>query len=768
MRKMREDIEDLELDGDPREAEGEESPEVTDRKQQIILQALGQSLLPLRAEAIQYRASSGIERRWREDERAFDGLDGSNPQEMIDYATGEAMRSAAGTPPPSRSTVVVNIIRGRCETAEGRFCEIEIPVDEKNWGLTVTPIPQLQDQLLDDRQAQQNGQPIKDNRGNAATMADVARDIKNKAKKAMVGMEAEIDDQLTECDFNGEQRKLVRNAVRMGTGVMKGPNVVKGVSRSWQEVRDGDKVAHILKSLENRSPESESVDPWNVYPSAGTTENVQKSCEHVWEVDEILPRDVRKLIGVPGYNQHQLMMVLKEEPKRTREATDGRRDSGDVARADRIRLGQSYEKWEYHGDISKQVLEDLGVDCDHAATAAVSGCVVFINDRPVKAVLNTLDTEQLIYDFFQWTVVNSDTPWGIGIPRMMVWLQRIITAAWRRMMDNAGASSSRVIILGKGVQPADGILEIGGGDKFFISTGDIEDAKKALHQFQLNSNQVELQNIIELALRFVDLETSMPTIFQGEVKKDPETLGATEIMVDSNNIGVRQRVKLYEDRITKPHLTRYYDFNMMYNEKSEIKGDFKVDPRGTSVLLERDQHAQTLMQVFGLRGVPEIDRITDWEKAAKQLFVSRKLDIIKSEAEIAEYDRDKKERPDAPPNPTVQAAQIRGKNDLEKEKMRHEGDMLELQHQSTEAEKDRAHKERMKEMDYNMRMMEYAEKRNIELDKLKVQLSMGSAGMNLQRELSTEGETKAKSVPEVTPPPTEPAQKAPVGQSFQQ
>ena len=88
--------------------------------------------------------------------------------------------------------------------------------------------------------------------------------------------------------------------------------------------------------------------------------------------------------------------------------------------------------------------------------------------------------------------------------------------------------------------------------------------------------------------------------------------------------------------------------------------------------------------------------------------------------------------------------------------------MAELEFKAQQAELERQHDMKMKEYDIQMKMMEYAEKHKIEIDKLKAQLALGSAGMNLQKELSDK-----KAVAEVATPPTEPAGKARTGESYQ-
>lgn len=734
-----------------------------DIEQEILdskIEAFAEAILAKRSEAIEFRAACGVERRWRVSEKLVDyGDDTTNHVAMIDYASGEAPLKSKG---PRRSRVTMNIVRGRTETAEGRFSDTMLPVDDKNWALRITPKPKMQQMQEDQRPAMQNGQPVTFANGQKAKIADVAQDIRARAEKAMKGMELVIEDQLTECDYNGECRKMISNAARLGTGILKGPKVVKSVKRTWTPQSDideaGNKITvHVIEQNEDNQPASMSVNPWNVYPSADCGEDIAKA-SYIWEKDTIRPREVRNLIGLPGYNEAQIMKVLEEEPRRTSVTQDNKGNKYAV-KSEQVSKGNLYEIWEYHGDVPKEDIELLGCACPDQKS--VSACVIFINDRPVKAELNTLDTGDLPYDFFQWTKV-SDEPWGVGIPFMMMWAQRVIDAGWRAMMDNAGDSAGVNIAI-NGLEPNDGKWEIGGKRIWWPAADtEIDDIRKCFAQFQIANNQEPLQRTIELALRFIDLETSIPTIFQAEGQEVPETLGATNIMVDSANTSLRNRIKRYDDQVTRRHLRRYYDWNMQYNDDNEIKGDFDVDPRGVSVLYEKDQQAQLLLQVFSLKADPDINRKTDWDKAIEQFYSSRRLNILKDDAKMQEAEQAAQQQ--QPVNPQLEVAQVRVQGEMEKAKLVQESDMAELQFKAQQADLDRQHEAKMKEMDLQIKMMEYAEKRQIELDKLKTQLALGSAGMNLQEKLSD----KRMVTPQVSTPPTEPPQRAPVGEAYQQ
>ncbi|MBW2636782.1 MAG: hypothetical protein JRC86_04545 [Deltaproteobacteria bacterium] len=752
-----------------------------------VIGDLSFNILQKRAEAVEFRAASGIERMWQEDDVAFDGADsyyhgsyGSyHRQNMIDYASGEAgVRHNKG---PKRSQVVVNIIRGKCETAEGRFSDILFPVDDKNWELKETPVPDISIALKDDRpasidgeQINKEGRPVQEGE-DPITMSDVARMDMDKIKDKMKLMSTEIDDQLTEAKYNSKCRKSVQDSVRTGTGIMKGPNIVKRVRKAWIPTPGGEeKGLHELEVHEEHRPTSEVVSCWNVFPDPDCGEDIKKAA-YVFEFDNIRPNELRDLHGVPGYIDSEIIKVLKEEPKRTTVGLDEESKKHKM-RYTTASMGNLYEKWTYYGDLDREDLETLNVDLDHDDIAqSFSACIVFVNDRPIKVCLNPLDTGDMPYDFFQWTSVR-DSPWGIGLPRMMMWLQRILTAAWRAMMDNAGDSSGVNVVIGPGIEPVDQVMELT-GKKIWRWSGDGDegefDARKAFAQFQVANNQQDLERIIELVLRFVDLETSIPTIFQGEQQDIPETLGATNIMVDSNNVGLRGRVKRWDDQVTDPHLTRYYHWNMQYNKKPEIKGDFSVSPRGTSSLLKKDQDAKTIGEVMRMKGDPDFELLVDWEKAAKKFLSAIGLDILKSDDD---YARAKKQREENPPpgDPRLETAKIKAETDLKKAEIDQQSDMAEIQtkgalteqeltFKAEEAEKQRQHDMQMQNMELQIKMMEFASREGINLDQIKGKLS-GEA-MKLKTQISLAGPDKEG--PQVTTPLVEPEGRAKDGRAYQ-
>jgi hypothetical protein len=215
-----------------------------------IIDNLASTILSRRDEAIRHRAASGVERRWLEDEASFDGMDSAEKGAMVDYATGKL--SPSRDKKTTRSRVLMNIIRPKCEQTEGRFADIQLPVDDRNWGLKTTPVPILAIQAKDKTPVVNHGQPVvKD--GQQVTLADLAQNDLKEGQGRMESMENEIDDQLTECGYNTECRKVLKDAVRKGTGILKGPGVIKHLRKVWSQVEGGFALDIVEEHVPSRS-----------------------------------------------------------------------------------------------------------------------------------------------------------------------------------------------------------------------------------------------------------------------------------------------------------------------------------------------------------------------------------------------------------------------------------------------------------------------------------------------------------------------------------
>jgi hypothetical protein len=688
------------------------------------LQAFGHSMSQQRDEWIRSRYSYGVDKRWLEDEDQYNAKDNINKaasQMMTSVEQGYPVTTQGAK--PHRSTVYIGLTRQKTNAAEARVADILLPTDDRNWGIQPTPQPTLMSITRDERMAgdKVTGQPLMHpETGQPLRMKDIGRAAMQVARDKAKAMQTEIEDQLVECDYNSEVRKMIHNAAVLGTGVLKGPVVTNRVRKAWQPYKDmeGNQV-HQIVMVEEISPASFSVDPRNCWPDPACGDNIHNG-KGLYEREQLTSRQVRDLAKQPGFMKDQLRKVLEEGPKKSATFQELKDDEQrDIAR-------DVYEMWTYWGEVDHDDLESAGVKLgEKDELRSVSACVVMINNTVVKAYLNPLEGGELPYDFYVWEKV-ANSVWGYGIPYLMRAQQKVLNAAWRQMMDNAGVSSGPQIIIKAGaIQPADKQWQLT-SRKIWFATDDIDDVRKAFTAVEFNSYQAELANIIKMAMELADQETGVPTIMQGEKGAAPDTVGGMQMLMNSANVVLRRLVKQFDDMVTRPHIRRYYDYNMMYNENEEIKGDFSIDARGSSALLVRDIQNQAFLNLLAAGANPVYGPYLDTQKLFEKALQAQHIDpteVLKSEDELEKLKEAAAQPQQAEQDPALQVAQLRGDIELKKAEVQNQGDMAELQLRQQIAQQE--HDLRMAElqMTREIEMLKMSNQQNISLETIKAKLA---------------------------------------------
>lgn len=701
-----------------------EDPERERQLAEERLQAFGHTMAQQRDEWIRARASSGVDKRWVEDEDQYNAKDNVNKaasQMMTSVEQGFPVTTHGAT--PHRSTVYIGLTRQKTNAAEARMSDILLPTDDRNWGIQPTPEPSLLAISRDARMAgdKETGRPMVDpDSGQPLRMKDIARAAMKVARDKAKAMQTEIEDQLIECDYNSEVRKVLHNAGVLGTGVLKGPVVTNRIRRSWQPYKDMDgNQVHQIVIMEEISPASFNVDPRNVWPDPGCGDNVHKG-KGIYEREQMTSRQIRDLAKQPGFMKNQLRKVLEEGPKRSATFQEMRGDDlRDTSR-------DVYEMWTYWGEVNHEDMDSAGVFVgEKDELRSVSACVVMVNSTVVKAYLNPLGGGDLPYDFYVWEKVAGSV-WGYGVPYLMRAQQRVLNAAWRQMMDNAGVSSGPQIIIKAGaVQPADKQWQLS-SRKIWFATDDVDDVRKAFTAVEFSSYQGELANIIKMAMELADQETGVPTIMQGEKGAAPDTVGGMQMLMNSANVVLRRLVKQFDDMVTKPHIRRYYDYNMMYNDDEEIKGDFSIDARGSSALMVRDVQNQAFMNLLAAGANPIYGQYLDTQKLFEKALQAQHIDpteVLKSEEELEKIKEQAASGEGDMPDPRVAAAQIRAETDIAKVQAQNQGDMAELETRKAIAQL--SSEMRMQEMGLTreIEMLKMANTQNLTLEQIKAKLA---------------------------------------------
>lgn len=764
---------DLELEeGDPFvDAEEAARKLAEDDRRQSQLDAFAGALAKKRRTAFDARAASGIEQIWREDEEFYEGIDDANRAEAVHTLVkprdfnGNGGAMVTSTEQPEGSTVFVNITRAYVDFSAGRAADMLLPLDDANWDLRPTPMPDIIGRIGDATPLGLNNPPP----GAPTTIGQAAAAMVEEAKAKTAKAKKRIEDWHEEGQFHAEQRKIIQGAAKVGVSILKGPIPMKSTARAV--IKDEETGALTMQKQTKLAPVSKAIDHWNFFPDPSCGENIHHG-NYVWERDRITARQLRDLRdtmdadGNPMYLESVIDKCLEEGAQRKYEESQQRYQAPDA---------EQYEIWYYHGVATAEDLAAAGLEVE--AGSVIPVVITMVNDRVIKAARSTLDSGDFPYDVMVWQA--RENHWaGIGVARQVRTAQRILNGAVRNMMDNAGLGAGPQIIIDKSkVKP------LGKGADWSIrprklwameaDSGIAADVTKAMAAIPIDMRTSDLMAIIQFALKTAEDVTGLPMLLQGQQGKASETVGGMAMLTNNSNTPLRAIAKIYDDRITEPHLKRYYEWLLLYSEDDE-KGDFIVAARGSSALFERDAQHQAILAMAPLVKDPDFD--INPKKWIVEAMKAQRLDPAQFQYTEEEKKQREEQMKNAPPpmDPRIQAAQINAEAGVKKEEIKAEVTKERIRVDTdrdtvyAESERERVQVEgqlRREEMALkrDLLILQLAEKRNMSIEQIKADLAGNSMKLQVQRELAgADGKG-----PQVATPSNEPPGRAPDGTAYQ-
>lgn len=687
---------------DQQEAPDREAAEREWQRLKDAVAAIAQRLDRLAADAVGKRAE--VEQRWLDDLRQHAG--------RYDEETERRLKDG------KRSRLFVRLTRAKTRTWVARLADLLFPTDDRNWGIRPTPVPELVAAMT--RQGM----------GPGAGSPDAAAALIDEAGRRAEAMQAELEDQLVECRYAAAARDALADAVKLGTGIMKGPVVGGAARRRWRQVQPG---VHALVDEADPRPVFTRVDPWSFFPDP-TASRIEE-VEYTFERHLMTAKDLRALARIPGFDPDAIRRLLRAGARETAPAylSDLKAISGETTGTD-----SRFTVWEYHGPLTADELTDLFVlagdeagAADYAAAdplAEVAVVVWFCGGELLKFGPHPLDSGEPLYSAFRFSAEDGSF-WGLGVPSLMRDSQSAINAAWRMMMDNGGLSTGPQIVIDRSaVEPADGSWDLT-PRKLWITKPGSPRTSPVFEAFHIDSRQGELANTIALARQFADEETLLPVIAQGEQAAHvTQTANGMAMLMNSANVVFREVVKHFDDDMTAPNIRRLYDWNMQFNPKPAIKGDMTVDARGTSVLLVRELQAQNLMTlaaqftahpVFGpmVKAAPLLRKLIQAHQLTADEIVKSDDEIAQEAQQQAEAMQQMQEQGAPPPDPATDAR-------MQAQQRQAEAQMAKIQADLQMAQLDAQTRMQVAQMDRETALIKLAEQRNLKLEELQARLAI--------------------------------------------
>lgn len=669
-------------------------PQMSEAERAERMAGLSAVLVGKRKDAIDARRESGIELIWLACEEAYLGIDDANRHEFAaaQWAKPSSMSGPLTTnrvaTDDSRSTAYVRLTSRYVDNASAKLGEILLPIDDKAFSFEATPDPDLVKELNNRSQLMhpQTGAPLVQPVQAGApghpspaapaplTAADVAQKWVDEANDKAKAAEKRVYDWMTESQYPAEARKVIHDAARVGVGVLKGPFPEAKESRAITKT-DGGIALQLLKKI---APAQKWIDVWNFFPCRSCGENIHDG-DSTFERDFMSRKKLLALKKQDGYLKDKIDQVVEEGP--------GKCNTDSANPADKKNNAKRFEIWYYYGTLKREEMalagavgiEDLPEDQED-----VNAIVTMVNDSPIRAVINPLDSGAFPYRVMSWS--RRAGHWaGVGVAEQISMPQRMVVAATRALLNNAGLSAGPQIIIDQlGVIPADGSWKLTPNKIWYKTaesgTADVRDAFLAV---LIPSVQKEMMAVIEYGMKLAEESSGIPLVTQGQTgPTTPQTFGQAELQNNNSLTWLRSIGYRFDDMITEPLVQDYYEYLLLDpGVPNKEKGDFQINAHGSIAMVERAIQEQTLIGLTGAAGNPAFK--VDPAKLFAEILKSKRID-----PRTIQYSEEKQKQMDAqPPEPPLPIAveQLKGQNALNLQQAKSQAelqqDQLDMQHE---------------------------------------------------------------------------------------
>lgn len=304
--------------------------------------------------------------------------------------------------------------------------------------------------------------------------------------------------------------------------------------------------------------------------------------------------------------------------------------------ANTVNRFDKFEVYELHKWIDGRELANYGISVpDSLLDEFVMAEIWVIDDTVIKAVVSNMEPAELPFHFVPYNT-SMGRLWGIGVPRQMSDSTDIYNAAERAKIDNMRSSSGcqYVVDSSRLVDPdqANNIYP----DKVWKIDDMTGLGLQPVSFFQPTSN-VEHMLAIQNAVRWhVQKETNLPDFAMG-IPGSPSHNRTAEGLAMQKDMAmgfIRTVIANIDTFGIKPVIRAIYNWEMNFNHRDEIKGDFEVVPLGVMSAMDDNALVQRIM------GIIQSPLAEDWLKLDKAVPVlARKskvdeLDIIRTPEEV--------------------------------------------------------------------------------------------------------------------------------------
>lgn len=511
---------------------------------------------------------------------------------------------------------VPNIIRTKCDTAIANCVSMQFAAGEKNWDLFPP-----------------------------ANTTDPA------VTEACRKMEKEIETQLACTKYALQARRAMTERVILGTGVLKGPVNSSKPKVTYEKLGDGTWVPRVDEA---REPVTEFVTLWRFYPDMSVTDFDE--CQDTIELHPMTPLELSTYRNHPGFDRAAIDRILKGTevyPALKPDAYNERfsKFTSEIWARSPYLYKNRYQVLEYHGPVTYDDILKLGLEPTYESpTQEYYGEVWVCCGIVIRMELENIEGYyETPYSVSPWKR-DPSSPFGFGHPQLLADAQRVVTQSYHMILDNASLTSGpQVAMYRKYIQPADGSYDIG-PNKVWLLTDPSVNIEHAIKFFNPTNVISNIMPVLQLARGFAEEESATAAFAGSQSPINQDTATGTLTMLHASTTLLDFFSEEWDDQITEKLIRRYYAWNMQYNPKADIKGDYQIDVKSATEYKNKQMYIRDLERLSMetaqnpiMQMMVNMDELTRARLALMHLPSNR---IVKNEQEVAQAMQQAQNKPD--------------------------------------------------------------------------------------------------------------------------
>jgi hypothetical protein len=359
--------------------------------------------------------------------------------------------------------------------------------------------------------------------------------------------------------------------------------MVKTITQKIWHYKSGKFVSEEVKK---KYPFFKFTRIWDFYPDMSVTE---ASKTRGWFERHVMSKlEMQELAKRPDFDGEKIREYMKSIPKGDAQMKEFEQELQDIDAQNKRQtgsvrvIGENYEVLEFWGMYEG---EDDKV---------YEGEAWLLGTHSIKEKKNTIVDGKRPHRIFYYEK-DETSIFGQGLARIIRHSALGVGAATRAALDNAGNVSGPQVEVNVNLMMDDADIDGFYPGKLWYREGYGADAQfPAVRAVNFDSHISELLTLKDHLINFADIESCLPAWVTSEPQKNTnEAVGATSMKIGNILISLEDIVKNF-DVFTTENMRAIYLWNMEFNPKNEIKGDFLIHAQGSSNLITKEVRMQAL------------------------------------------------------------------------------------------------------------------------------------------------------------------------------